>query len=167
MWGTGKVRTILEAMPRITGSWLYGPSAALPQGETGAEPRYKGELLGLPEHGPGSLPTWLRRSGGFFADIFMAAGVAAVFTFPEAPRNWSLLVWFFVAIFAVTFFSFTPGQALFGMRVQRVDADAPVGLWRSAVRALLVALIVPAAIWDHDGRGLHDRVTGTALVRTR
>ncbi|MCW4355359.1 RDD family protein [Hoyosella sp. YIM 151337] len=154
-------------MSRITGSWLYGPSAALPKGETGAEQKYKGESLGLPEHGPGSLPTWLRRSGAFFADIFMAAGVAAVFTFPEPPRNWSLLVWFTVAIFAVLFFSFTPGQLIFGMRVQRVDKQAPIGLWRSVVRAFLVALIIPAAIWDRDARGLHDRLTGTALIRTR
>ncbi|MBB3038936.1 RDD family protein [Hoyosella altamirensis] len=154
-------------MSRITGSWLYGPSAALPKGEMHGESKYKGEALGLPEDGPGSLPTWLRRSGAFFADIFMAAGVAAIFTFPEPPRNWSLLVWFMVAIFAVLFFSFTPGQALFGLRVQRVDRAAPVGLWRSALRAFLVSLLIPAAIWDRDGRGLHDRLTGTAIVRTR
>ncbi|MBN4927978.1 RDD family protein [Hoyosella rhizosphaerae] len=154
-------------MSRNIGSWLYGPSAALPDGETGTENTYKGERLGLPQHGPGSMPSWLRRSGAFFADLLMAAGVAAVFTFPHAPQNWSLLVWFIVAIFAVVLFAFTPGQALFGLRVQRVGVDAPVGLWRSAVRAGLVFLLIPAAIWDQDGRGLHDKASGTVVVRTR
>jgi uncharacterized RDD family membrane protein YckC len=32
---------------------------------------------------------------------------------------------------------------------------------------VLLALLVPALIWDRDGRGMHDKAAGTALVRTR
>ena len=35
-----------------------------------------------------------------------------------------------------------------------------------ALRTLLLCLVVPAAIWDGDGRGLHDKAAGTAVVRT-
>jgi hypothetical protein len=28
-----------------------------------------------------------------------------------------------------------------------------------------VCLLIPALIWDRDGRGLHDRSIGTVLVR--
>ncbi|WP_149362091.1 RDD family protein [Lolliginicoccus suaedae] len=154
-------------MPRNIGSWLYGPSAALPEGQTGNEELYRGESLGLPEDGPGSTPTWLRRSGAFFADIIMAALVAGLFTLPDPPGQWSLLLWFAVAILAVFLFSFTPGQAMFGLRVQRAHSPAAVGLGRAIVRSILVFMLIPAAIWDRDGRGLHDRVTDTVVVRTR
>ena len=36
-------------------------------------------------------------------------------------------------------------------------------LRRTALAILL--LLVPAVIWDRDGRGLHDRLTETAVVR--
>jgi uncharacterized RDD family membrane protein YckC len=38
---------------------------------------------------------------------------------------------------------------------------------RAMLRTLLLAVIVPAALVDADGRGLHDKVTGTVVVRTR
>jgi uncharacterized RDD family membrane protein YckC len=40
-----------------------------------------------------------------------------------------------------------------------------IGIWRPIVRTLLLALLVPALIADRDGRGLHDRLAGTVLVR--
>jgi hypothetical protein len=36
---------------------------------------------------------------------------------------------------------------------------------RSAARAVLLSLAVPALIWDRDQRGLHDRFLGTVLLR--
>jgi uncharacterized RDD family membrane protein YckC len=35
------------------------------------------------------------------------------------------------------------------------------------LRTVLLLLLVPAVIWDRDGRGLHDKVSGTLLVRVR
>jgi hypothetical protein len=34
-----------------------------------------------------------------------------------------------------------------------------------AGRGLLVAMVIPALFTDADGRGIQDRVTGTAVVR--
>ena len=50
--------------------------------------------------------------------------------------------------------------------VARVDAEEPVGLWRAAVRTLLTAFILPAALVDADGRGMHDRATNTTVIRS-
>jgi hypothetical protein len=51
------------------------------------------------------------------------------------------------------------------MGVARVDVGgARVGLWRAAVRTLLTAFVLPAALVDQDGRGMHDRATGTAVI---
>ena len=58
----------------------------------------------------------------------------------------------------------SPGHRLFGMRIVRVDGGWS-GLWRPLVRTLLLALIIPAVIWDGDHRGLHDKIAGTVLVR--
>jgi len=72
---------------------------------------------------------------------------------------------------------FTLGHRLLGLRVRRVFAtpagQVPDPVWRTAapgfvsavVRTLLLCLVVPAVIWDADGRGLHDRLAGTAIVR--
>ena len=41
----------------------------------------------------------------------------------------------------------------------------PLGLVGVFVRTLLLCLLVPALIWDRDGRGLHDKAVGSVLVR--
>jgi hypothetical protein len=49
-----------------------------------------------------------------------------------------------------------------------VDGAGPgVGIVRAVVRGLLIALVVPALFTDADGRGLQDRATATAVVRSR
>jgi uncharacterized RDD family membrane protein YckC len=54
---------------------------------------------------------------------------------------------------------------LFGLRVVRVDRTEAVDPFRAVTRTVLLALLVPAVIFDKDGRGLHDRFTDTAVVR--
>lgn len=76
-------------------------------------------------------------------------------------------MWFVVGVLTVTLFSFTPGQYLVGLQVARVDAPARVGPVRALARQLLLVFIAPAIVTDVDGRGLQDRATGTALVRSR
>ena len=40
--------------------------------------------------------------------------------------------------------------------------------WDSALSdAVLIVFIVPALMNDYNGRALHDRATGTAMIRTR
>ena len=38
---------------------------------------------------------------------------------------------------------------------------------RARVRQLLIPLVVPGLINDYKGRAMHDRATGTAVVRSR
>ncbi|MGW6379159.1 RDD family protein [Rhodococcus sp. NPDC055112] len=158
-------------MARSTGSWLSGPSAALPKGEDGTENLYKGERLGLPESGPGSLVGTGRRLAAFMIDWLMGGGVALLILGGDAldGRLGSiiLMVWFAVGVVTVSLFSFTPGQYCVGLQVARVDAPVPVGIVRALARQVLLVFVVPALITDLDGRGMHDRATGTALVRTR
>jgi len=47
----------------------------------------------------------------------------------------------------------------------RVDRHAAVDPGRILVRTVLLFLLVPAVVFDRDGRGLHDRLSDTAVVR--
>ncbi len=60
----------------------------------------------------------------------------------------------------------TAAVFLFGMRLVRLDGGW-VGLWRPVLRTILLILVIPAVIWDADRRGLHDKLLGTVVVRTR
>jgi len=59
----------------------------------------------------------------------------------------------------------TIGHRFVRVRVIRADGAPYVGFGRAAARTALIALIIPALAWDEEGRGLHDRAAGTALVR--
>lgn len=155
-----------KGVSRWTGSWLSGPKAALEPGGEDAQ-NWRGERLGLPAEGPGSVSTLSSRAFALFIDVLLAALVAGLFTAPELPRNWSLLSWFLITSIAVAFFGFTPGMVVLGIRVVRLDGKTMVGPLRTVPRTVLAGLILPAVILDADGRGLHDRLAGTVVVRTR
>lgn len=131
------------------------------------ERSWPGENLGLPEHGPGSVASLGTRALAFAIDAVLAALVAGLFTAPELPKNWSLLSWFVMTAGMVAFFGFTPGMAVLGIRVARVDGASMVGVVRAVPRTVLTGLILPAVVADADGRGWHDRLFGTVVVRTR
>ncbi|MDR7303054.1 RDD family protein [Haloactinomyces albus] len=152
-------------MGRVTGSWLSGPRAAYGHQDDTDRQRWRGERLGLPESGSGAAAPTGRRALGFFIDLGLAALVAGLFTAPELPGNWSLLAWILITIVPVGFFGFTPGMAVTGIWVSRLDGAMVVGVPRALLRCLLTLLLVPAVLWNLDGRSWHDRLTGTVVLR--
>lgn len=56
------------------------------------------------------------------------------------------------------------GMRLLAVRVIRTDRAVPIGLPRAVVRTALLVLLVPALVVDRAHRGLHERVTDTAVV---
>lgn len=136
-----------------------------------AERAYPGRALGLPESGTGSVAPMGSRIGAFLIDIVLSALAAWWITAPEAPRNTSLLVWAVMTMVTVALFGITPGQAALGLRVvpigpKRSPARTFVGLW-AIPRTVLIFLVVPPLLLDANGRGLHDRLCRTAVLRTR
>jgi len=136
----------------------------------GSRSAHPGEALGLPQTGPGSLATIGRRMVALLIDWLISYGLAALgLAFGVVPQRSLatavLVIWLVLGMVAVRLFGSTPGQLALGLGVAAVDGRVPVGVVRLAVRGLLVALVVPALFTDYDGRGLHDRLTGTAVVR--
>ena len=145
------------------GGRLPGGAAVLP------DEGYPGERLGFPEHGPGSVATLARRAAQFVLDAVLAGLVAALFTYPDLPRNWSLLSWAVLVIVPLASIGMTPAMAMLGLRVLRLDRPGALGvgpLW-ALVRTASVFFIIPALLVDRDVRGVHDRASRTIVVRTR
>ena len=126
---------------------------------------YPGRDLGLPEDGPGSVAAPGPRAGQFLLDLLVGGLVASAISFP-APAYLSLAVWAVLVTLPVALLGQTPAMVLTGLRAVRVDGAPRVGGWALA-RTVSLFFIVPALIMDSDGRGLHDRVSRTVVVRTR
>ncbi len=58
----------------------------------------------------------------------------------------------------------TIGHLIVGLRVVPI-VPGYLGVWRPILRTILLAVLIPAVIYDKDQRGLHDRWAGTVLVR--
>ncbi|HJC30324.1 MAG TPA: RDD family protein [Candidatus Dietzia intestinipullorum] len=162
-------------MRDIAGSWLSGPTSS----HDGEEQKFKGEKLGLPEYGEGSLAPLGVRVGALVVDWILAYAVIGVIAMVAGPgflggdpfssiAAWAVpLCWGAMGVVCVSLFAQTPGQAVFGTGTARLDAPERVGVLRSLVRVLFIFFLLPPLIQDEDGRGMHDRATGTALIRTR
>ncbi len=59
----------------------------------------------------------------------------------------------------------TIGHRIVGVWVRSEDGDIP-GFRRAAIRTVLLCLIIPAVILDDEGRGWHEKISGTRVVRT-
>jgi uncharacterized RDD family membrane protein YckC len=126
----------------------------------------------MPESGPGSLARFGRRLVAVAIDwmICTLIGVAffgAVWGQPAESLAHTFIV---PAVFAVenivlvATVGFTVGHRLVGLRVIRLGKPATSPM-PALVRGVLVALAIPALVWDRDTRGFHDKLAGTALVR--
>jgi uncharacterized RDD family membrane protein YckC len=144
------------------GGWLEGPRTESGQDEW----TYRGQRLGLPESGSGSLAGQGRRLGALVTDWLIAYLVAAAFGWRPSSAQGQ---WGTIAVFAaehlllLSLFGFTVGKRLFGLRVGRLGG--PLTPVHVVVRTVLLLLVIPAVVWDRDGRGLHDRAARTVEVR--
>ncbi|GGX09082.1 MULTISPECIES: RDD family protein [Streptomyces] len=147
------------------GSWLSGPRAAAE--DAGVDFGYRGQQLGLPEEGPGSIARPGRRLGALVVDwglcVLIAYGLITD-GYGQATSNWALLLFFVLGVLTVGTVGFTPGKRLFGLRVVALESGT-VNPLRALLRTALLCVAIPALIWDRDGRGLHDRLAQTVEVR--
>lgn len=130
---------------------------------------WPGQELGLPKEGSGALASVIRRTGGVLIDWLLAMLIANLLELYTSalggPAFLGYAVWAVMGIVCGWLFARTPGMLILGMGVARLDEPGkPVGFWRAAVRTLLTGVLFPAAMVDADGRGLHDRATGTAVI---
>ncbi|GAA3703455.1 RDD family protein [Terrabacter ginsenosidimutans] len=154
------------------GSWLQGPRERTSAGE-----QYRGRDLGLPQHGPGSVAGFGIRFVGVLIDWGIASviarglfGVPLPFSQPPASGGQGFVV---LAVFGVMHLllvgtvGLTIGHRVVGLQVRSLGGTGRVLPLQALARTLLLCMFIPAVVWDRDGRGLHDKVPGTVIVRTR
>ncbi|RBY88492.1 RDD family protein [Blastococcus sp. TF02A-26] len=131
-----------------------------------SQERRRGASLGLPPDGPGSLAGFGSRVQAYLVDA-VASGLVALAFFGPGRAYWSLLTFAAITVVSLVLFGQTPGMRLLGLRLAHPRPGAQLAWWRAVVRTALLCLLVPALVVDADGRGLHDRLTDTAVVRDR
>lgn len=141
-------------------------TSASPGGSLPEEPAYRGQRLGLPETGSGSMATLGRRVVALFIDWVAAIIISrALVGAPETTlESFATLGIFALQVTALTWLlgsSF--GQRLVGIRV--VGRSRRLGFIAAALRTFLICIVIPPVIWDADGRGLHDRAVDSVVVR--
>ncbi|WP_091233896.1 RDD family protein [Microbacterium sp. 3J1] len=127
----------------------------------------------MPRTGTGSIARPGRRIGALVIDYLAATIIATAFLGYDQfalPSEAGLTMFGPMAVFALLQIVFiptaggSPGHRILGMRVIHLGGGW-VGLWRPVVRTLLIVVVIPAVIWDSDQRGIHDKLTGLALIR--
>lgn len=152
-------------------SWLEGPRA-----RTSAEEEFRGRDLGLPPSGPGSIAGFGIRLVGVLIDWGIAALIArGIFSVPlpfaQPPATGGqgfvvLGVFALMHLLLVGTIGYTIGHRIMGLQVRSLGGVRVMPI-QAVVRTVLLCLFIPAVVWDRDGRGLHDKVPGTVIVRTR
>ena len=137
-----------------------------------APQRYRGQRLGLPATGAGSLaPTGIRLAA-LLVDCVASALIASLFVHrsdlhglaARLPGSWSFIPLAVDYLVGLMLGGQTLGMHLFGIRVVRVQTG-PLSPVVAIVRTALLFVLIPALIVDRDARGLHDRLSATAVVR--
>ena len=149
---------------RDVGSWITGDTSA--SADPGTAPDYRGQALGLPEQGPGSMASTGSRVLALGIDWIACLILARVlFGAPDsALSSFGTLFVFFIEVTLLTWLTGASfGQRIAGIRV--VGRSRRLGLTGAAIRTLLICLAIPPLVWDADGRGLHDKAVDSVVVR--
>lgn len=161
-------------MARWTGTWLSGLGAAgvavRPEGD------WPGRRFGLPADGSGALAGTGARLAAFVLDLLAGALIGGLINglVVDPTEGQRILAANGAFALQVLLLTALTGQSLgmrvVGLRVRRLRTGPPAdppGFLPAAIRTALLLLFLPALIFDRDGRGLHDKAAGTAVVRTK
>ncbi|MFC3988593.1 RDD family protein [Actinoplanes siamensis] len=91
--------------------------------------------------------------------------VAGLYADPSRTAWPPVVLLILINTFFIGLFGQTPGMRLARISCRSFTDGGAIGLGPGLVRAVLLALLIPALIADGDGRGLHDRAAGSMVVR--
>ncbi len=152
---------------RDVSSWLQGPGRPGERDESA----YPGRRLGYPEQGPGSIARFGRRFAAVLIDWLACKLVAYAFFHvawnePGAKGFIPLGIFALENLLLISTTGSTLGQRIMGLQVRALSGGR-ASVVQVLTRTGLLCLFIPAVIWDADGRGVHDKVPNTVILRTR
>jgi uncharacterized RDD family membrane protein YckC len=116
-----------------------------------------------------------RRFLGLSIDWLMCYAIALGFfggtgSFAErAPhaRIPHLIIFFIEVLLLTAFGGATAGHRLIGVKVVQFKSGANPTPFQALIRTVLLCLVVTAITYDENGRGIHERLSGTGLSDLR
>ena len=149
---------------------------------------YRGNRLGLPESGTGSVPGVVRRLVGLALDWGLASmivwgainlgligqehaaaaaggGEQEALALTNFTTLSTLIVFAAMSLLLLTLFGTTIGRRIVGVGITATGDRSWPWFVSMAVRTVLLCLVIPAVVYDRDTRGLHDRAAGTIATR--
>lgn len=109
-----------------------------------------------------------RRFLALTIDWLMSWAVGSIFFEQNQGRPFWIALVFFLQIFILTSTTgASAGQRLLKLRVLRYPELEPLGIGATLLRTLLILLVIPAVVYDNEGRGLHDRIVGSAVMQVK
>jgi uncharacterized RDD family membrane protein YckC len=111
----------------------------------------------------GAQVSLFRRMAGITIDWIACLAIAKGF---HLKGSFAPLLIFFFEVTLLTAF----GGASFGHRLMRIkvvrfrDGGAPTP-WQALIRTFLICTVIFAVTYDENGRGIHERLSGTFLVK--
>lgn len=138
---------------------------------------HQGHAIGLPAEGPGAVASLGRR----FVAILIDWALCQLIAIGAFGMQWGqvsgassfvpLGIFFLENLLLVTTLGTTVGHRIMGVKVVTVGSGGadgqPPGPARSALRALLLCLVIPPIVMDANLRGLHDKAARTVVVKAR
>ena len=129
---------------------------------------YRGGV-GNPSAIPVPIPAGLGRRVIAIIIDWVASLLVVRLIFPglEYPSNDSAVAILGIFYLEVVLFTWLIGSS-FGQRIVGIavirNAGGRLGLPAISLRTFLICLVIPALVYDSDGRGLQDRAAGTRVV---
>ena len=105
-----------------------------------------------------------RRFGALLIDWALCLVGSAFYADPRVVAWPPVAVLIMLNTIGIGLFGQTPGMALTGLRCISVADGGAIGLAKAFLRAVLLALLIPAIIMNADRRGVHDRVAGSWVI---
>jgi uncharacterized RDD family membrane protein YckC len=82
-------------------------------------------------------------------------------------RSWTVLALFFAEIAILSALQgATLGHRIFGVKIIRFADGGAITPIQALIRSALLITVVFAITFDENGRGLHERFSGTVLTRS-
>jgi uncharacterized RDD family membrane protein YckC len=110
------------------------------------------------------LANFGRRFAALLIDWAICLVVASFYADPRVVAWPPVLVLIVINTIFIGLFGQTPGMALAGLRCISIQDGGAIGLAKGFVRAILLALLIPAVIMDESRRGWHDRAAGSVVI---
>lgn len=107
---------------------------------------------------------WGRRALAIIVDWLASLAVATGF-FAGSPLA-TLVIFAATTMVLQATLGTTIGHRLMGVATRTAEGHVP-GFGRAVVRTVALCLVLPPVIIDSDGRGLHERWSGTHIVSLR